>query len=152
MLIMKLDAEHQRARTWVEKSLDFDIDGTYNLFEVSNHLILCNSIIIISQTTIRVLGGLLSAFSLSKDNLYLERAKDLAERLSVAFSTNSGLPATMVNLKKRSPILDYGNQNRVSVAEVATLQLEFRYLSHITGNQTYWDIVEKVILNLTLNL
>lgn len=27
----------------------------------------------------------------------------------------------------------------------STLQLEFKYLSHLTGNSVYWDKVEKVM-------
>lgn len=34
MQIMGLDAEYQRARTWVEKQLDFDRDAKFNTFEV----------------------------------------------------------------------------------------------------------------------
>ena len=32
----------------------------------------------------------------------------------------------------------------VSVAEAGTLQLEFKYLSYLTGNDVYWRNVEKV--------
>ena len=32
-----------------------------------------------------------------------------------------------------------------SLAEAGTLQLEFKYLSHLTGNPVYWDKVEKVM-------
>lgn len=31
-----------------------------------------------------------------------------------------------------------------SLAEAGTLQLEFKYLSHLTGDYTYWDKAEKV--------
>src|ERR1700761_1350188 len=97
-----------------------------------------------SQTTIRVLGGLLSSFHLSNDSIFKEKAVDLADRLMVAFSTRSPLPTTMVNLGKRIPIPDSQNSFLVSTAEVATLQLEFRYLSQLTGDYKYWKAVEKV--------
>ena len=51
------------------------------------------------ETTIRVLGGLLSAFHLSGDNIFLEKAKDLGQRLLGAFSSSSGIPYSDVNLK-----------------------------------------------------
>ena len=51
------------------------------------------------ETTIRVLGGLLSAFHLSGDNIFLEKAKDLGNRLMGAFSSSSGIPYSDVNLK-----------------------------------------------------
>lgn len=34
MLIMGLQDEYERARTWVEEKLDFDKDGEFNTFEV----------------------------------------------------------------------------------------------------------------------
>lgn len=37
------------------------------------------------------------------------------------------------------------NYNFSSVAEAGTLQLEFKYLSHLTGDYVYWDKVEKVM-------
>ena len=47
----------------------------------------------------RVLGGLLSAFHLSGEKLFLERAKDLGNRLMGAFNSRSGIPYSDVNLK-----------------------------------------------------
>ena len=78
MFIMNLKEEFQEARGWVENSLNFDIDKDVNLFE----------------TTIRVLGGLLSTYHLSSDDLFLEKAKDLGTRLMGSFTSPSG------NLKK----------------------------------------------------
>jgi mannosyl-oligosaccharide alpha-1,2-mannosidase len=40
------------------------------------------------------MGGLISAYDLSGDELMLERAEDLAEWLVPAFGTSSGLPAS----------------------------------------------------------
>lgn len=90
-----------------------------------------------------MLGGLLSAYALSgKDELYLRRAQELADRLLPAFNTPHGLPIPNVNLHGEP------NPNRntepVSTAEAATLQLEFKYLSHITGKEVYWRASEKV--------
>lgn len=51
-------AEFNEARDWVEKHLNFDVNRDVNLFEV----------------TIRVLGGLLGAYHLSADRLFLDKA------------------------------------------------------------------------------
>ncbi|PFH45060.1 glycoside hydrolase family 47 protein [Amanita thiersii Skay4041] len=138
MMLMGLEEEYLRAREWIKNELSFDRDENYNLFE----------------TTIRVLGGLLSAYHLSKnDPLFLERAIDLADRLLPAFETKSGVPQAMSNLGQRLGIYDRGNGGMVSTAEVTTLQLEFRYLSFISGDWTYWDVSEKVmriVRNLTM--
>lgn len=37
LLILGLDEEYQRARTWVETKLDFEKDGNFNTFEVRIH-------------------------------------------------------------------------------------------------------------------
>ena len=74
MWMMNLTEEFEEAKEWVASSLTFKINKDVNLFE----------------TTIRVLGGLLSAFHLSGDNVFLERAKDLGQRLMGAFSSSSG--------------------------------------------------------------
>lgn len=101
--------------------------------------------ILIVQTTIRVLGGLLSAYHLSgSDSLYLTRARDLADRMLPVFNTASGLPMPMVNLQRRQGVWDEGNQRLVSTAEASTLQLEFRYLSELTDEDIYWKKAERV--------
>lgn len=58
MLLMNLAEEFQQARDWVANSLTFEKNIDVNLFE----------------TTIRVLGGLLSAYHLSQDDLFLKKA------------------------------------------------------------------------------
>ncbi|QRV76440.1 glycoside hydrolase family 47 protein [Ceratobasidium sp. AG-Ba] len=129
--------EYERARNWVQNTLTFDRDANFNTFE----------------TTIRVLGGLLSAHYLTGDDLYLDRARELADRIMPVFETPSGLPTSMVNLcasKKEGVcvskgILDQDNNNLVSVAEAATLQLEFKYLSFLTDEDGYWRAAEKVM-------
>ncbi|KAI0370015.1 glycoside hydrolase [Pilatotrama ljubarskyi] len=129
MLIMGLHDEYARARDWVANKMSFDRDAEFNTFE----------------TTIRVLGGLLSAYTLTEDKLYLEKAKDLADRILPAFDTPSGLPLSHINLAQRKGFATPDNKGLVSTAEVSTLQLEFRYLSYLTENDTYWDVVEKVM-------
>ncbi|EMD42355.1 glycoside hydrolase family 47 protein [Gelatoporia subvermispora B] len=129
LLIMGLDEEYKRARDWIENKLTFDQDAKFNTFE----------------TTIRVLGGLLSAHHLTDDTMFLEKAKDLADRIMPVFETPSGLPLSMVNLAKREGVPDVDNKGLVSTAEVSTLQLEFRYLALLTDNETYWEKAEHVM-------
>ena len=49
-------------------------------------------VLFIPQTTIRELGGLLSAFDLSGDQVFLKKAIELADLLMPAFNTESGIP------------------------------------------------------------
>jgi len=127
MYIMGLTDEFEEAKEWVGESLDFSINKDVNLFE----------------TTIRVLGGLLSAFHLSGDKLFLEKAKDLGNRLMGAFNSRSGIPYSDVNLKNaRGHAPKWSTDS--STSEVATIQLEMRDLSRSTGDQKYEEASERV--------
>lgn len=121
MLIMGLNEEFAEAKQWVEKDLDFDKNRFVNLFE----------------STIRLLGGLLSAYHLSGDPIFLTKAEDIGKRLLPAISASpTAVPFSDVNLRtgsKRQPSWSVDS----SLAEVASLQLEFRELSRLTGNLTY---------------
>lgn len=77
--------------------------------------------------------------------MLLAKAVDLADRILPAFDTPSGLPLSFVNLAQRAGIADANNRGWTSVAEAATLQLEFKYLSELTGNPVYWQKAEKVM-------
>ncbi|KAJ7159697.1 glycoside hydrolase [Mycena filopes] len=132
MLLMGLHDEYSRASDWVRTSLSFDRDGRTRCFNTF-------------ETTIRVLGGLLSALHLSGDDMYLHFAVDLADRMLPAFDTPSGLPLSSINLETRVGIADAWNQNYISTAEATTLQLEFRDLAQRTKNATYWHKAEKVM-------
>jgi hypothetical protein len=50
------------------------------------------------ETTIRYLGGFLSAYAISGDPILLMRADDLGRALLPAFNTSSRLPASMVDV------------------------------------------------------
>ncbi|OAD71299.1 glycoside hydrolase family 47 protein [Phycomyces blakesleeanus NRRL 1555(-)] len=127
MLLMNLTEEYAQGREWVATKLSFDKNQDVNLFE----------------TTIRILGGLLSAYDLSnKDPIYLEKATDLGNRLMGAFKTESGVPYASVTL---STGLAYKYHVPSSTAEVTTIQLEFKYLSYLTGDPKYRLAAERVM-------
>ncbi|ESK87392.1 glycoside hydrolase family 47 protein [Moniliophthora roreri MCA 2997] len=129
MYLMGLKAEYSRARHWIKTKLSFSRGGNFNTFE----------------TTIRVLGGLLSAHYLTSDKLFLDRAIDLADRMLPAFNTPSGLPLPSVNLSASTGLPDQWTPDRISTAEASTLQLEFRYLAELSKNKDYWYKAEKVM-------
>jgi len=161
LLVMDLVPEYQRARDWVRDSLDFDKDANFNTFEVGPHLSSFPLIRVFDvgygandKTTIRILGGLLSAHYLTSIHplpevqadaqLYLDRSIDLGDRLLGAFSSPSGIPWSGINLATREGIPDRDNQGVASLAEAASLQLELKYLSHLTGDYVYWKKAERV--------
>ncbi|CAN6446385.1 unnamed protein product [Victoria cruziana] len=140
-IIMGLDEIVSEAGSWIETHLSKRISekGQVNLFE----------------TTIRVLGGLLSAYHLSgghgptaakwgpshvpkgpKPEIYLKIAKDLADRLMYAF-TLSPTPVPYSDVILQSKTAHPAPDGLSSTSEVATLQLEFSYLSNISGDPKY---------------
>ena len=58
LIIMGMTEEYQQAKEWIASSLRFDGDRHVSMFEV----------------TIRVLGGLLTAYHLTDERMYLEKA------------------------------------------------------------------------------
>jgi mannosyl-oligosaccharide alpha-1,2-mannosidase len=146
LMLMNMTSRLTHAREWLAKDLTWDQDQDVNTFE----------------TTIRMMGGLLSAHYLSTEypqlapiadddpgkpgeDLYLEKAKDLADRLMVAFDSPSGVPYASVNLGKRKGIISHTDNGASSTAETTTLQLEFKYLAKLTGEKDFWDKAEKVM-------
>ena len=146
LMIMNLTSPLKHAREWITTSLNYEQDQEINTFE----------------TTIRMLGGLLSAHYLSTEfpdmapladddqgapgeDLYLEKATDLADRLLGAFDSESGVPYASVNLKTLKGIRSHADDGASSTAEATSLQLEFKYLAMLTGEKDYWEKVEKVM-------
>ncbi|KAH8338292.1 hypothetical protein KR074_010052 [Drosophila pseudoananassae] len=127
MYIMGLDDEFKEARDWVENSLRFDTKRDVNLFEV----------------TIRVLGGLLAAYHLSGDTMFLAKASELGNRLLPAFSSPSGIPYSDVNLGDLSAHSPKWSPDS-STSEVTTIQLEFRDLSRSTNVSIYEQVAHTV--------
>ncbi|KIM37603.1 glycoside hydrolase family 47 protein [Hebeloma cylindrosporum] len=94
------------------------------------------------ETTIRYLGGCLSAYALSGEQTLLDLADELGQLLIPAFTgTESGLPAYSVNVETydlRTLILI----PTVLFAEATTCQLEFKYLAKLTGKKEYYERVQ----------
>ncbi|KAK5900554.1 hypothetical protein CgunFtcFv8_025505 [Champsocephalus gunnari] len=128
MWILGLREEFAEARDWVEKELSFDKNVDVNLFE----------------TTIRVLGGLLSTYNLTGDQLFLDKAKDIGARLMPAFKTPSKIPFSDVNIGKGTAHPPRWTSDS-TLAEVTSIQLEFRELSRLTQDPQYQEVVNEVM-------
>ncbi|XP_013362162.1 PREDICTED: endoplasmic reticulum mannosyl-oligosaccharide 1,2-alpha-mannosidase isoform X3 [Chinchilla lanigera] len=127
MWILGLKKEFEEARNWVSTKLNFEKDVDVNLFE----------------STIRILGGLLSAYHLSGDSLFLRKAEDFGNRLMPAFSTPSKIPYSDVNIGTGVAHPPRWTSDS-TVAEVTSIQLEFRELSRLTGVKKFREAVENV--------
>jgi len=128
LYLMGMDAEFEAARNWVadRAALSFEDVGNVNLFE----------------TTIRVLGGLLGAHALSGDPVFLERARELGDRLLPGLrGYGNGVPFSDINLRT-----GHGQflGSDASTAEATSLVLEFKTLSHLTGSAKYAEAVDNI--------
>jgi mannosidase alpha-like ER degradation enhancer 2 len=124
MLLMGLHAEAADAKRLILERLSFDRDISVQVFEV----------------TIRLLGGLLSAYQADGDREFLRLATDLADRLLPAFQSPTGMPYRYVNLHTgvtRDPVSN--------PAEIGTLMLEFGTLSKLTGNPDYYTKAKRAV-------
>ncbi|KAH9442651.1 hypothetical protein Pst134EA_031697 [Puccinia striiformis f. sp. tritici] len=88
------------------------------------------------------MGGLISAYDLSGDELMLERAEELAEWLVPAFGTASGFPPSRYQMGS-NPSGEHTGP--VCLAEIGSLTLEFTRLSQLTSKKFYHDVVQKII-------
>lgn len=128
LLIMGMREEFNEAKHWVETEMNLDKNRFVSLFE----------------TTIRVLGGFLSAYHLSGEQIFLTKAEDIGQRLLPAISSSrTPIPYSDINLhtgSKQQPTWSVDS----SLAEVSSLQLEFRELSRLTGNATYEELTFRI--------
>ncbi|PYJ03846.1 MAG: glycoside hydrolase family 47 [Verrucomicrobia bacterium] len=125
LILMRFDAEAERARSLIVSDLSFDRDIYVKNFEI----------------TIRLLGGLLSSYQLTGDQRLLSLAEDLGNRLLPVFNSPTGLPYVYVNLRT--------GQTRDSVtnpAETGTLLLEFGTLSKLTGRPVFYEKAKRALV------
>lgn len=125
LILMGLDEEAKEARELIASKLSFDHDLYVQNFEV----------------TIRLLGGLLSAYQLTDDKRLLKLAEDLGKRLLPVFESKTGLPYTHVNLRTGKVRGKVSNP-----AETGTLLLEFGTLSKLTGKPVYYDKAKRALV------
>ncbi|XP_051713315.2 mannosyl-oligosaccharide 1,2-alpha-mannosidase IB isoform X3 [Oryctolagus cuniculus] len=143
LYIMGLHDEFRDGQNWIENNLDFSVNSEVSVFEVN----------------IRFIGGLLSAYYLSGEEIFKTKAVQLAEKLLPAFNTPTGIPWAMVNLKRILLLPDvfitgsfssfsgvgrnwgWASAGSSILAEFGTLHMEFVHLSYLTGNLVYYNKV-----------
>jgi len=130
LYIMGLMDEFNKGKAWIGENLDMNqMSGDVSVFE----------------TNIRYLGGLLSVYSFTGDELFKEKAVHIAEKLLPAFSTPTGIPYALVNMRGgAAKNFGWASGGSSILSEFGTLHMEFAYLSDITGNPIYKQKVEKI--------
>lgn len=129
--IMGMDKEFKEALSSLKK-IDFSVS---KLIEVN-----------VFETTIRYLGGLLSAYDVSghRHKILLDKATALGEMLYLAFDTPNRMP--VARWKWRSTALGYAQsaKRETLLAEIGSLTLEFTRLSALTNDPKYYDAVARI--------
>jgi mannosyl-oligosaccharide alpha-1,2-mannosidase len=94
------------------------------------------------ETTIRFVGGFLSAYELSNQQfpILLEKAKQVGDKLAFAWVGTEAIPNNSLNFSSNTPQIGTTN-----IAQAGTLTLEFETLTKYTGNQTYADLALKSV-------
>ncbi|XP_070589536.1 mannosyl-oligosaccharide 1,2-alpha-mannosidase IA [Erythrolamprus reginae] len=129
LYIMEMKDEFKEAKEWVEKNLNFNVNAEISVFEVN----------------IRFVGGLLSAYYLSGEEIFRKKAVELGEKLLPAFNTPTGIPWALLNIKsgigRNWPWASGGSS---ILAEFGTLHLEFIHLSYLSGNPKFAEKVMNI--------
>jgi ER degradation enhancer, mannosidase alpha-like 2 len=127
LILLGFTEEAEKTRAYIDEHLSFDKDVLVKNFEI----------------TIRVLGGLISAYQLTGDAKLLALADDLGARLLPAFNSPTGMPYVYVNLKTGQV-----KDAKSNPAEIGTLLLEFGMLAKLTKKDVYYEKAKKALLAL----
>jgi len=114
--IMGLKEDFEQAKEWLVRELPgrlTKLKGRASVFE----------------TTIRTLGGLLSAYDLSRDSTFLDLAKLVGHKIRSLTNPEGVTPYTFAR--------GNGGSKCKTLADSGTNQLEFRYLARETGDKSW---------------
>ncbi|OTA69499.1 glycoside hydrolase family 47 protein, partial [Hypoxylon sp. EC38] len=96
------------------------------------------------ETTIRYLGGFLSAYDLSGDQKLLRKAREVGDMLYKAFDTPNRMPITRWDFDYAAQEGQQIAPSTALLAEVGSLCMEFTRLSVITGDPKWFDATERI--------
>jgi mannosidase alpha-like ER degradation enhancer 2 len=125
LYLLGFKAEGDATRKYITENLSFDKDISVQNFEI----------------TIRILGGLLSAYQMTGDKKLLALAEDLGNRLLPVFNSPTGIPYRYVNLKTGKVKGEVTNP-----AESGTLLIEFGTLSKLTKKAVFFDKAKRALV------
>lgn len=125
LIIMGFKEEAARTKQYILENLSFDKDIYVQNFEI----------------TIRLLGGLLSAYELTGDKRLLRLAEDLGSRLLPVFNSPTGLPYRYVNLRTGKVRGAVSNP-----AETGSLLIEFGTLSKLARKPVFYEKAKRALV------
>ena len=129
--IMGLQTEFEEALTYVEK-IDFTTSSRKD--------------IPLFETTIRYLGGLISAYDVSsgKYKVFLDKAVELANVLLGAFDTPNRMPNMYFRWAPEFTSKSQRSGPHTVLAELGSLSVEFTRLAQITKDNKFYDAVARI--------
>lgn len=134
LYIMGLDRQYTQVANWARNELDVKRNKeTASLFEL----------------IIRALGGLNSAYALTRDEVWKMRALEIGNAVLHAFNTSTGCPRNpevSLNAPQQSDL--YFDSMLISTAEAGSLQLELRTLATMTGDERFKTAADRCVLSL----
>jgi mannosyl-oligosaccharide alpha-1,2-mannosidase len=114
-----------------------------------------SDVISLFETTIRYLGGLLGAYDISNEKypILLKKAVDLGEMLYGAFDTPNRMPIPYWHFKVGDSNVEHQSSDRMLLADLGSLSMEFTRLSQLTGDAKYFDAISRItdVLEMTQN-
>lgn len=117
LYVMELDDELAACVRWLKTHLDFDVDGSVQMFEA----------------VIRMVAGLLAGYYATGERFLFDGARDLADRLLPCFTKSpSGAPYRFANLRSGAV-----SDPKSNLAEIGSNVLEFGDLTRLTGDRKY---------------
>ncbi|KAK5945867.1 hypothetical protein PMZ80_000005 [Knufia obscura] len=113
-----------------------DIDFTTNTEDVVN----------VFETTIRYLGGFLSAYDVSKARYpaLLAKAVELADILYIAFDTPNRLPRMRWRWRSSVAGMPLQASKTTLLAEIGSMSVEFTRLAQLTGDAKWFDAIDRI--------
>ena len=118
---MRLYDEFNQSRDYMK--YNYTLKGSWSTFEI----------------IIRILGGLLSAYQLSNDDIFLNRSIELADAILPLINKTTGkyLISSSIYTINGTHYVQSSSSSLSSIAESGTIQLEFLTLAMLTGNKKY---------------
>lgn len=127
LLIMGFDEEFNKCKKWIKDNLNFQsVSDFVSTFHFNS----------------RIIGSLLSTYALTGDNFFLRKARMMVQVITPAFYNKNGIPYSLVNEKSNVSNYEWTDYSFI-LAEVGSFHLEFKYLSALTGDYSYSQLVEK---------
>ncbi|RDW81018.1 glycoside hydrolase family 47 protein [Aspergillus mulundensis] len=98
------------------------------------------------ETNIRYLGGLLGAHDLTEGKypILIKKATEIADFLYGSFDTRNRMPQSRWDWTRSASGQTIHPSGNTILAELGSLNLEFTRMSQLTGDQKYFDAIQRI--------